>query len=377
MTIYILYSADYELFLGGNYCDEKEVLIDPAKDLLNLCQRLNIPLTLFADILSILRYRELNISGFPKLAEDQLKDAIVRGHDVQSHVHPHWNDTFIDGRRYTVNTGYFLLGNLDRDPEALYAKVLANLVTSRNYLHQLLRQVRKDYQCIAFRAGGYGLQPQTKVILKALAEAGFIIDSSIVPGLVVRNSVNEIDFSRVPDRANYYLDHDLGTPSGYDQGIFEIPIASCTFSPWENFLCQMSVLSRYVRTKRMKKPGESRQGDRGYPIQQNPTDRPVIPEHSKYYNFLREFWHDRFFYLDCSTDHEKMVRCTKNYLQQFEGSRGPVFFSCNMHPKEMTEEHFIALEKYHTTLKHYYRDTIQAISYQQAAEMLHKKIFLP
>ena len=47
MTIYILYSADYELFLGGNYCDENEVLINPTNDLLDLCDRLKIPLTLF------------------------------------------------------------------------------------------------------------------------------------------------------------------------------------------------------------------------------------------------------------------------------------------------------------------------------------------
>ncbi len=209
MTLYILYSADYELFLGGNYCDEQEVLIDPTQDLLDRCREMDVPLTLFADTSSILRYREQNIAGFPDLAENQLKDALVRGHDVQSHVHPHWNYTRIEGRRYTVNPDYFLLGNLDRDPAALYAKVLSNLVTSRDYLHQLLRPVRKDYRCIAFRAGGYGLQPHAPVILKALAEAGFMIDSSIVPGLVVRSSVNEIDFSRVPRRANYYLDHDL------------------------------------------------------------------------------------------------------------------------------------------------------------------------
>jgi hypothetical protein len=140
----------------------------------------------------------------------------------------------------------------------------------------------------------------------------------------------------------------------------------------------MSVLSRYVRRKRAKNPPAHR-GERGYPIQQNPdSGAGHEPEHSIYYNFLREFWYDRFSYLDCSTDPEKMVRCTKNYLKQFDGSRSPVFFSCNMHPKEMTEEHFTALEKYHTALNHYYRGTIQAISYQQAAEMLtQKKVFLP
>ena len=39
MTLYILYSADYELFLGGNYTDEHEVLIHPTSDLLDMCDR--------------------------------------------------------------------------------------------------------------------------------------------------------------------------------------------------------------------------------------------------------------------------------------------------------------------------------------------------
>ena len=100
MTIYILYSADYELFLGGNYCNETEVLINPTNDLLNLFDDLKIPITLFADIFSILRYKEKELLDFPDSAEKQLKDAIRRGHDVQSHVHPHWNFTQIEENNY-------------------------------------------------------------------------------------------------------------------------------------------------------------------------------------------------------------------------------------------------------------------------------------
>lgn len=374
MTIYILYSADYELFLGGNYCDENEVLINPTNDLLDMCDRQKIPLTLFADIFSILRYKEHNLFDFPNTAEKQLKDAILRGHDVQSHVHPHWKYTRIEGNRYSVNTDYFLLGNLDTDPEALYGKILDYLKTSRNYLHDLLRQVNTSYQCVAFRAGGYGLQPNAAAVIKALTDAGFIIDSSIVPDLVMRNTINEIDFSLVPNLANYYLEDGIKSPSKGDHGIFEIPIASCTFSIGENFLNQLSLLSRYVHNKRMGRSSGSLERENGYPIQQNENQQAKSePERSKYYNFLREFYYDRFYYLDCSTNDEKMVQCTKKYLKQFDGVHNNVFFSLNMHPKEMTQEHFTALEKYHTALQAYYQGNIQAISYQQAAEMITKK----
>lgn len=378
MTIYILYSADYELFLGGNYRDENEVLINPTNDLLDMCDRLRIPLTLFADILSILRYKEHNVFSFPDAAEKQLKDALQRGHDVQSHVHPHWKYTRIDGNRYIVNTDYFLLGKLDTETGALYAKILDCLVTSRNYLHDLLRQVNPGYHCVAFRAGGYGLQPNTSTLLKALTDAGFMIDSSIVPDLVIRNSINEVDFSRVPNLANYYLDSSVNSPSIQDHGIFEIPVASCTFSIGENFLAQISIVSQYIRKKRTGRSPGSQKREKGYQIQVNEKQEAGPgPETSKYYQFLRDFWYDRFYYLDCSTNDEKMVQCTKKYLKQFDGVHNNVFFSCNMHPKEMTPEHISALEKYHTALKTYYRGNIQAISYQQAAEMITKKGYLP
>ena len=153
MTTYILYSADYELFLGGNYCDETEVLIDPTNDLLDVCDTAKIPLTLFADIFSLLRYKEHNLTSFPDHAEKQLKDTIRRGHDVQSHVHPHWNYTSIQGKTYRVNTDFFLLGNLDTDKEILYSKIRYYLTTSMQYLQNLLHPVNNTYQCVAFHRG--------------------------------------------------------------------------------------------------------------------------------------------------------------------------------------------------------------------------------
>ena len=375
MTIYILYSADYELFLGGNYCDENEVLINPTNDLLNLFDNLNIPLTLFADVLSFLRYREQKLFGFPENAENQLKDAIRRGHDVQSHVHPHWNFTQIEGRTYKVNEDYFLLGKLDANPEELYSKIRNLLMTSKNYLNNLLGQVNKNYTCIAFRSGGYGLQPNSAIIIKALQDSGFIIDSSVVPGFVLRSKVNEIDFSIVPKMANYYLDSELDNPSKNNQGIFEIPIASCKFRIWENSLSQFSLLLQFLHTKIVQgRSANSQVKEKGYAIQQNPIRYTAKKTaHSKYYNFIVETFYNRFYYLDCSTDDEKMFHCTKNYLNQFDVVKKNVFFSFNMHPKGMTKHHFVALEKYHNKLTMHYQGNIQAISYQHAAEMLEKK----
>jgi hypothetical protein len=368
MTIYILYSADYELYLGGNYYDEKEVLIDPTNDLLNLFDNLKIPLTLFADIFSILRYKEQNIFSFPNHAENQLKDTIQRGHDVQAHIHPHWKFTQIELNKYNINTDYYLLGKLDDNNEVLYSKILNYLLTSRNYLHNLLRQVDKNFNCIAFRAGGYGLYPNSDIVIKALIDSGFIIDSSIVPDLIFKSDVNDINFSNVPKIANYYLDRDLSTPSLDDRGIYEIPIASCNFSAPENFFYKIASLLTFLKSTSMyRKLNKTQQKKMGYTIQQFGKKS----NHSKFYSLLKTF-NNRFYFLDCSIFEEIMFQCTKKYLKQFDSTNVNIFFSFNMHPKVMTKEHYIALEKYHIKIKKHYKDNIQAITYRQAFEILTK-----
>jgi hypothetical protein len=190
-----------------------------------------------------------------------------------------------------------------------------------------------------------------------------------VPGLIATTNVNEVDFSIVPKIANYYLDNDMGTVSENNQGIYEIPIASCTFKIAEIFLYQMKELFASLQNKiTQKKSDAGMLKERGYSIQQHENQ----PRQSKYYNFIKSY-NDRFYYLNCSTNDEKMFHCTKRYLSRFDFKNTNIFLSFNMHPKGMTVKHFNALENYHTALKNYYQNNIQFISYQQAAEMITKK----
>ena len=81
--IYILYSDDYEVPLGGNYAQEKDIVIDTTKQVLSTCDTMGIPITLFCDLVCLWRYRELGLSEFPNLIDLQLKSAIEKGNDVQ------------------------------------------------------------------------------------------------------------------------------------------------------------------------------------------------------------------------------------------------------------------------------------------------------
>ena len=99
--INLLYSIDYELFWTHND-DEVRVLVEPTERLLRQAEALGVRYTLFVDVLCLFRYRELGLHRFVDAVEDQLRDAVRRGHDVQTHLHPHWTTGGTEGRHVVV-----------------------------------------------------------------------------------------------------------------------------------------------------------------------------------------------------------------------------------------------------------------------------------
>ena len=155
--------------------------------------------------------------------------------------------------------------------------------------------------CIS--SGGYGIQPNSDILLKALTDSGFLIDSSVVPGFVFKGSVNQIDFSNVPVMANYYLDHDVNTPSQKNQGIFEIPIASCEFGHWENSFLRFKFFMQKFLKNNFSSEKSMNSKEKGYPIQHKTTMQTEnITNISRYNLFFRnsynEVLYEKFMYLD-------------------------------------------------------------------------------
>ncbi len=207
----ILYSADYELYLGENFLPEIEVMVEPTWALLDACEAAGFPITLFCDVACLWRYRDDGDETFPAAVEEQLREAIRRGHDVQAHLHPHWLHAHRENGRWTAPLDTFLVGALD-DPAPLLAR-------AASYLNELLRPVDDAYACVAFRAGNYGIQPGPERVFAALGRTGYRIDSSVVPGLRLVNAVNRIDFRGWP------------RSSGPLHGVYEVPIAAARFGP--------------------------------------------------------------------------------------------------------------------------------------------------
>jgi hypothetical protein len=364
--IYILYSADYELFLGENFRPEREVLITPTDRLLTVCEAIGVPMTLFCDVISVWRYRDDGMPEFPDMVDEQLRDAIRRGHDVQAHIHPHWTYASQHGRQWTSPLDKFLLGNLSQDSREVEAIARGYFQKAARYFEDLLTPIRSDYRCIAYRAGNYGVQPRDHEVLAALEDAGYQIDSSVVPGLVMRNNVNEIDFRHVPAVANYRLNREGGFTKAADRGIFEIPIASTPQTKVE----LARILAHKVKEQAAIHLGRlAAVPQRGTSIQVASVNQGKL---ARLAGKVRSRFGADINWLELSTDEGAMLRTTRKYLARIKTS-GDIYFSFSCHPKVLDERHFGALEKYHARLRKEYGADLQAISFQQAAALTNGK----
>ena len=359
--IYILYSADYELFLGKNYLPEKEVLLGPTDDLLAACRETGIRTTFFVDTCCLRRYRQLGMHDFPDRVKEQVCKAVAEGHDVQTHLHPHWLFTDVHKSGNLFDPARYLLGKCSDDPGECLRLVSQYLRESREYLTGLIRHVDPSYRCIAFRAGGYGLQPNAPIILQALHDSGYLIDSSIVPDLVSQTAVNEIDYRDVPRRPNYWLSARTGlsTPSDNHDGVFEIPIASWKLSLLERFPHLVHLGSNKYQRKR---PAQAR---RGAPIQ------VVSPRHSgRAGGTIGKIFSPMVDYLDLHIDPSHLFMITKKYLDHYSKSADNIFFSFNMHPKVMDTQSLESLRRYHTLVSDHYGTSIRPITFQEAGRLI-------
>lgn len=321
----ILYSADYELYLGENLLPEAEVMIEPTAALLDVCDSAGIPMTLFCDVACLWRYREDGNEEFVSAVEEQLQGAIRRGHDVQVQLHPHWLQARRENGRWHAPPETFPVGALE-DPVPL-------LTRAKVYLNELLCPVDPSYSCLAFRAGSYGLQPNPERVFAALRETGYEIDSSVVPGLVLRNEVNQVDFRgwRWP------------AASGPLYDVYEVPIAAARFGPVDAVL------------RRLRRPAPRL--TRGRTVQAAAGAKASLLSRL----FLLEP-------LELRPDVRKLGKITHRYLRR-AGKDADFSFSC--HPKAVGEPELEALVAYHRWLRGQY--DVEAVTFRQLADLLAAK----
>ena len=215
---------DYELFLGKNNAPYKEILFAPTDNLIRTLSEKGVSGTFFADVCSVDAHHRL---GNEKYCEDftlQLQSMVLNNQDVQLHLHPSWlYAEKKDGQIVLSNKGYrlheFGFGNGGKASQIIRDGI--------SYLENTCRTYNSDYKCVAYRAGGFSVQPE-RALFSTLIKNGIRIDSSVVPHMYT-NEANAYDFTKVPAELNWWIDPDKGISCNSNQTsltIFEVPVAT-------------------------------------------------------------------------------------------------------------------------------------------------------
>lgn len=230
--IRLLLTADYEIFGDGSGC-VRWCLNNPTNKLMQVCEWVGTRITFFVDICEYWAFRQAEDSGIlsdeyrpATWIECQLRDAIKRGHDVQLHLHPQWIEyRFESARKWEVNLKYWRLplvpGGYGSAEDR--TSLLGLFVQGRSTLEKMLKTIDPEYECRAFRAGAWCIQPEAEV-LRAMNEAGIWYDTTVAPGLSMNNGLTLFDFSKVPRNLTHWKVRDRIDSVAEDGSVCEVPI---------------------------------------------------------------------------------------------------------------------------------------------------------
>ncbi len=327
-------TIDYEIYLGRNNLHPEEVLFEPTRRLLNVWAEFDAKVTLFPDICSVWRHRELGIPDYADGFETQLREAAAAGHDVQLHLHPEWRSArlvdgawrFEDGPRSLHDLGFS-----PADPTGAPQLIREGI----RYLEELLRGVDPAYRCVAFRAGGWIVQPERDLV-GALLSAGIRVDASIIPGAMLERIDRTIDFRSVPDRTMWFINPEMGigVDTGRPEDLLEISIASYRgrFRAWQHVVNQMRL------AKRSRRAPEKMRGVPGT------KTGPSVGAARRLKNKYRKLTIPRV--LDMADTHESMLMTMRSYFRRYDCAKEDIAVCFNGHSKDTYDYHLVELRRF-------------------------------
>jgi len=222
---------DYELF-GDGSGDVFEQMIKPTDQILNLCEKHHIKTTIFFEVAEYLKIKKEwesgNDMGYAlnpvKAIDEQIKKALQSGHDIQLHIHPQWVHAEFTDNRWHVDFSNWRMGDFKSEKGPSLEELV---ISGKETLEGLLKEVDDSYSCIGFRAGAFNIMPSEK-ITEALKKAGIKYDSSVYPGGYEEGELSRYDYREVPVTKDYWRADplDIRRESGRTDTIIEIPIFS-------------------------------------------------------------------------------------------------------------------------------------------------------
>ncbi|MBK5284218.1 MAG: hypothetical protein JJE25_02355 [Bacteroidia bacterium] len=229
MNIFLTF--DYELFFGSRHGTVERCIVQPTEELAHIADKHNIPLVFFVDcgyLIKLEEYRKkfASIEKDYKLVFSQLEKMVLAGHELQLHIHPHWEDCSYDGERWIIKTARYKLSDFSEKEAAEIILRYANIL-----------QHISSKPLVAYRAGGWCVQPFSH-IKDAMQRIGIKFDSSVFANGFHNSLHYDYDFRNAPTVSswNFEIDPVSEDPTGTFR---EIAISSHTLSPlffWRLYL---------------------------------------------------------------------------------------------------------------------------------------------
>lgn len=217
MKIHI--TLDYELFFGIRAGTIDNCMLLPTDALLAILNPYDIKATFYVDVGYIESARRLgaDLHSVQKV-RDQLRYLHDNGHDLQLHIHPHWEDAQYLNGKWSFDVARYKLADFpQRRAEDIinrYVNVFSDIGLPRP---------------IAFRAGGWCIQPFSH-IAPALRANGIKIDSTIYYRGKSLSKTHSFDFSSAPAHNTWRFNEDPLQATS-DGTFLELPIAEIDINP--------------------------------------------------------------------------------------------------------------------------------------------------
>jgi hypothetical protein len=327
MTTRLLITLDYELFFGRQVGTVERCMLRPLEALEQVVDRHDVKLTLFVDA-GYLHQLQNQVAAAPNLKHDharisdQLKRLTDQGHDVQLHIHPHWEDSVFRNGAWQIDTQRYRLHDFDQEAALRivsdYKRALTEIVGDRVF---------------AYRAGGWCLQPFA-LIGEALSAHGIWLDSTVYFNGHSPDDIRGFDFRQAPKRTRWRFSADPLKPE--EEGRFlELPISACRVSPL--FYWKLAFLKKFARGA-YKAFG----------------DGQAMVANSAYYRALLT----RPSHSVASIDGAKAGLLESAY-RQLDQMEGPRVFNVMGHPKALTPDSLRRLDRFLTRHPEFESVTLQ------------------
>ena len=251
----VLFTFDYELFLGGRSGKVQDCIIKPTYTMLSLLNQYQFKGVFFVDTVYLLRLKSV-ADTFDQTKEDQaaiyeqLRTIIQQGHYVFPHIHAHWLDAeyLPEENEWSLKElRYYQFSALDQHLQTSLFDESVALIRS------IVGSIDKEYVIDSYRAGGWSIQPFSSFKPHFLKH-GIQHEWSVLPGKYVTSSAHAVDFRKVSLKQTiYHFNDDIceNDNSGAFKAWTISTLSLGWFEKWLNFKVN-GLIQRLIKKEEFK-----------------------------------------------------------------------------------------------------------------------------